>query len=270
MKIYIFCFYKAYLVLIFIMFLLSGCVSKNTHTNDNITKVILIEHPIYSTPNEPNNISHFLMKKIFEELNLDFVYEYATRLEALQKIDDEENAIMFPFVPPRNFRDEIVLSNRILLSEPILYLYHHVFYDKRIDYSDVITDETIVNVGDLKPFIVGSHARYKHETNLRRFGLTIHYSKNNLESFRKLINGQVNFVIEEKIVALRYLNQIDDENISNISHFLTGFFPEEFFAIAPIINDTASNVLLRINELLNQHNFITKVLDEFYQQLFQY
>ena len=226
------------------------------------TKVVFIENPPYTMQDDNNSIGFFLMESIFNRLELDFEYEYTTRLEALAMIDAEEDVIIFPFIRPINMLGEFMpLSNRILLSDTLIVITHTVFYNTKT-YPDI----EFSTLPDIRGHVVGSHFGYQFETSLRRAGLTIRYTHNNLESMQLLINEEVVFVVEELIRGLRYLSQISGDNRDYIQHKDIDLFPTTFFAIAPVQNETASSVLRKINELINEEGYIDNLKRSFVER----
>ena len=220
------------------------------------TKVLLITHPPYSDRTDTDNISYFLMHYVLEKLEMDFEYDYVTRNEAMVEIDNATDAIMFPFVRPH------LLSYRIVLSEPFFRSVHKIFYDSRkFDYLEVN------DLSYLRPHVVGSHARYRHETELRRAGLTVHYSRDNLASFEKLLSGDVSFVVENKLRAFKYINMLENEDKSYIKSFDIDLFPEHFHVIAPFYNENALKVLDKINDIINERDFLNGLIHKYYNEI---
>jgi len=236
------------------------------------TRVVFIENPPYTMSDDNNSIGFFLMESIFNRLELDFEYEYTTRLEALAMIDAEEDVIIFPFIRPINMLGDFMpLSNRILLSDTLIVITHTVFYNTKT-YPDIEFN----TLPDIRGHVVGSHFGYQFETSLRRAGLTIRYTHNNLESMQLLIDEEVVFVVEERIRGLLYLSQISGENKLSLrgtkqtTDFIQykdiNLFPTTFFAIAPVLNENASNVLRKINELINEEEYIDNLKRSFVER----
>ncbi|MCL2064539.1 MAG: hypothetical protein FWG98_09230 [Candidatus Cloacimonetes bacterium] len=218
------------------------------------TKVLFIPNEPFAIEGDNDTISFHLMKNIMERLGIVFEYEYVARLDAMQRIDDEENIIIFPYIRPRN------MSNRILLSDTLYVSTHKVFYNTRIyDYLE------IGSLGDLRTYIIGSHAGYPFEPDMRRAGLTVFYSHNNLESMQRLINQDVGFVIEEKIKGLKYLSDIEVEGRTNIGFYDLDLFPIPLFIAAPIRNEEAALVISQINHLIEEREFIDQLIKEFFE-----
>ena len=223
------------------------------------TRVVFIENPPYAMQDDNDSISFFLMEKIFQELGLDFEYEYVTRMEAMEMIDAEEDVIIFPYIRRINMLGEpMILSNRILLSDTLLVITHRVFYDAELNDDMVLND-----LSDLRGHVVGSYSAYRFEIPLRRAGLTVRYSQSNFESMQRLVDGEVAFVVEERIRGLRYLSDTTGENKVNIRYKELSLFPVPFYALAPVRNEVASDVLVRINELISDREFVDKLVERF-------
>ena len=220
----------------------------------NSLKVILIENPPYSGAAVDNNISYFLMQKIVTDLGLDFNFEYKSHLDAMKMIDNEEDVLIFPFIRPK------ILSNRILISDTVFVNSHKIFYNSLI-YSELQPK----SLNDLRTYVIGSNAFYPYETNLRKSGLTVHYSRDNIESMQKLVDQEVSFVIEERLKGLNYLKQIEAKNKINISYFDVDLFPEPFFICAPVKNSNAVEKIELINKKINDKNYINSLLDEYFK-----
>ena len=235
---------KKFLTLIFLTFVLFTL---------SATKVVLIIDPPYSDEAIENNFSHYIMNKIMEKLELNAEYEYATHANAMQMIDDNIDAVFFPYKKPRQ------MSNRILLSDTLYTASHTVFYDSR-----VLDNLEVNSFTDLKEYVVGSHGYYSREIDLRRAGLTVHYSNNNTESMQKMLAGDLAVVTEDRIQGLMIIKDLDDENKSFIKYLDIQLFPEPLFVIAPVNNEDAAAVIYRINELIQEEEFIKAVTDEFY------
>ena len=219
------------------------------------SKVLFIPNDHLDTIEDKDHIAFHLMKNIMEILNVDFEYEYVTHLEAMQRIDDEENIIIFPYMRPRN------MSNRILLSDTLYVATHKVFYNTRIyDYLE------INELTDLKTYVVGSYPRYPFETNLRRAGLTVFYSNNNQESMQRLVNQEVVFVIEERKKGLDYLVETEGSHKMNISYYDIDLFPIPFFVAAPIRNHEAALMIDQINLLIQDRKIINDLIEEFFEK----
>jgi len=192
------------------------------------------------------------MKNIMESLDINFEYEYNTLKNAMQMIDDNIEAIFFPYKKPR------LMSNRILLSDTLYVASHSIFYDSR-----VIEPFDVNSFRDLSNYIVGSHGKYSQEINLRRAGLTVHYSKDNKESFEKLLNGDLSIVPEEKIQGLILKNQLVNDDKSYINFIDARLFPEYFFCISSSSNVKSSDIITKINELIKEDNYIYNIVTEF-------
>ena len=212
-----------------------------TITFISATKVLFIKHETFATPEDNNNLSYNLMKNIMEKLNIDFQYEYVEHLEAMQAIDDQENVVIFPYFRPRN------MSVRILLSDTLYVSTQKIFYNSRL-YGHVEVNA----LQDLRSYIVGSYPRHPNEIDFRRAGLTVHYSPNNQESMQKLTNQNLAFVIEEPILGNRYLQNTEGMHKDYIKIHDIDLFPIPIFAIAPVANKDAAEVIERINNLIKQ------------------
>jgi ABC-type amino acid transport substrate-binding protein len=216
------------------------------------TEVVFIKHPILAVEDSENDFSRFFMKKIFERLDLDFIYQYVEHIVAMQKIDDEENVVIFPYTPPR------IMSVRINLSDTLYTQTQHVWYDVRR-----FPDKSISRLSDLNPRIVGSSGSYPHERWMRREGLTIHYSRSNQISLQKLIEGRVDFVVEDKIKMKEYFTAFDYTDIEFICFFENEFFPEYHFAISAVANSEATSVIDMINGLIAEGDFLRSIIYQF-------
>jgi hypothetical protein len=241
---------KRIVVLVFILLLTSFLFC---------TRVAFIENPPYAMSDDNDNISFFLMENIFQELGLDFEYEYVTRMEAMEMIDAEDDVIIFPYIRRINMLGEpMVLSNRILLSDTLLVITHRVFYDAGLNADLVLND-----LSDLRGHVVGSHSAYRFEIPLRRAGLSVRYSRDNFESMQRLVDREIAFVVEERIRGLRYLSKTTGENRENIRYKELSMFPVPFYALAPVRNEVASDVLVRINELISDRGFVEKLVEKY-------
>jgi len=226
------------------------------------TRVVFIENPFYATQSDNDNISFFLMENIFQRLELEFSYEYVTRMGAMEMIDAEEDVIIFPYVRRINMLGELIpLSNRISLSDTLLVINQKVFYD-----TNVHSDFEVNELSDLQGYLVGSNSAYRFETALRRAGLTVRYSRDNMESMQRLVDQNVAFVVEEKIRGLTYLSKTTGENKANIRYKDIDLFPIPFFALAPVRNEVASGVLVRINELIGEERFVYDLVERFLER----
>jgi len=231
--------------LLFFLFFISVVVS--------CTEVVLIIDVPISDPANKNNISLYLMRNIFQELGIDFTCQYATRHDAMQMIDDQKDVVIFPYSIP------YYKSNRILVSDTLFTTTHKIFFDNRI-YNDLNVNE----LSDLKTYIIGSHANYKYEPMLRSANLTVHYSTDNLTSFKKLIDSQVSFVIEEKIQAYAFLNELN-ANKNFIKFYDKDFFPEHYHVVSAVKNNSASKVIYLINDLISNKNYINRLLENYFK-----
>ena len=221
------------------------------------TKVVLIIDPPYSEVANEKNISHYIMSKIMDKLEINAEYEYTTHSRAMQMIDEGIDAVFFPYKKPR------LISNRILLSDTLYIASHTVFYDSR-----VLGGFEVNSLNDLKEYVVGSHGSYSREIDLRRAGLTVHYSNNNSESMEKMLNGDLSVVTEDKIKGLMIIIELDSENKQYIKYLDTQLFPEPLFAIAPVNNEAAADIIYRINELIQEEDFLKEIINEFYTFIF--
>jgi hypothetical protein len=223
------------------------------------TRVVFIENPFYATQSDNDNICFFLMENIYQRLGLEFSYEYVTRMEAMEMIDAEADVVIFPYIRRINMLGELMpLSNRILLSDTLLVINQKVFYD-----TNVHSDFEVNELSDLQGHLVGSHSDYRFEIALRRAGLTVRYSYDNMESMQRLVDQNVAFVVEEKIRGLTYLKNTIGENKANIRYKDIDLFPIPFFALAPVKNEIASGVLERINELIGEEGFVDELVERF-------
>jgi|GEM_PF-3348310 len=237
-------FFKRFMIIFCLFFCMSFL---------SATKVKLIPYEPFSTPEDNNNLSFYLMDSIMKKLNIDFVYEYITLADAMQLIDEEADVLIFPYIRPRN------MSNRILISDTLYTATHKVFYDKRLhDYLE------IHSLSDLRTYIIGSHAQYPYEIELRRAGLTIHYSNDNFESFQKLLDQSVAFVLEERIAAMNILKNLDDVNKQFIDFYEVDLFPQPFYVATSIFNESTKLVILSINELLQDKEFVDNLIKGFF------
>jgi hypothetical protein len=218
------------------------------------TNLVFIEYYPFSTETNENNLAFFLIKNFFEELNIELIYTYCSLKDALIQVDNAEDVIVFPYVKPK------VLSIYTFASEPIYVNSDKIFYNRQdffiIDFH---------SLHDLKKYVFGSSEKYKNERLLRIEGLTVHYSENNETSFDKLINHEIDFVFENQIIGLTYLKRIND---SNVKYFDESFFIEDFIAITSVKNENATNIILKINELVNDKNYYNNLLKIFFENNF--
>jgi hypothetical protein len=219
-------------------------------------QVFLITHRPYSERADTYNISYFMMHYILERIDVEFEYDYLTRPQAMVKIDAVVDAIIFPFVPPP------LIAYVILLSDPFFTSYHKIFYDSR--YFQYLV---VYELRDLRPHVVGSHARYRHETDLRGAGLTVHYSSNNFESFKRLLEGRVSFVVENKIRGLKYINALESEDRHFIRYLDLNLFPEHFHVVTSIYAETAPTVIEKINEIIAEETFLNELVERFFSEV---
>ena len=220
------------------------------------TKVVLITDPPFSSENIDGDIANYLMSNIINNLNLEYKFEYVSHKNAMQMIDDNIDAVFFPYKKNR------LISNRILVSDTLYVSTHSVFYDSRV--IDLLKVESF---RDLKDFVIGSYGNYSHEIDLRRAGLTVHYSHDNIESMEKLINGNFQIVTEEKIQGLLIIKDLKNQNKKFISYKDTKLFPEPFFVIAPANNELASALLQDINDLIRDKTFLDNLISDFEMSL---
>ena len=217
------------------------------------TSIVFINDPPYSTISQTDTYCYFLMYKVFEELELPFIYEYADYLEAMYMVENNLDVIFIPFHKPN------LPSTQFFISDPVSILTDKVFYDQNKTHNFLIEKLT-----DLTPYIVGSTLQYKNELFLRRAKLTVHYSQDNQQSMQKLVEGKVNVVLEEKIKGLVYLKNCEGENKNNIKYLDTNFFPEPFYILAPMQNDGACSLVLLINRMLQESTFFNTIINEFF------
>jgi len=268
-------------------------------TTLHATSVVFITTPNLATPEDDENISQYIFERIYKILKIDFQYQYTTHLEAMQMIDDEADVVIFPYVKPKR------MSNRILLSDTLYVNTHRVFFDtekfppldEALYWAEVDPESgfdedyqyfDFKDLSDLRPYVVGSSGTYKYEPRLRSYGLTILYSKDNLESMKKLIEGEVDFVVESYLMGEKYLISlkkkevvesrvnsrgiieinIPDKSADNIRDFHVDVFSEPYFAIAPVKNEQASAVLNRIN-LLVRDGVVKQIVEDYFKQIWE-
>ncbi|MCK9328291.1 MAG: transporter substrate-binding domain-containing protein [Candidatus Cloacimonetes bacterium] len=210
--------------------------------------ILLIHNPPYSHKENENNIVKYFIEEIFTELQIETHYEYVSLEDAMKRIDNNDFFIATPYFKPRN------MSNKILLSDTLCTLKHVAFYNENI-YNKIKINE----LNDLQTYIVGSNAYYKYEPMLRKAGLTVHYSNNNIESQQKLTDQQIDFVIEEEIKGLIYLNQTTGKYKNNIKYQYLNSLNENIFLCAAKDNEKSVNLINQINSLLNNKDFIDKL-----------
>ncbi len=220
------------------------------------TKVLLIEDSPYCNQDNPDNFIKFYITEIFKKLDITPDFEYVSHDEVMNRIDKNDFFITTPFYIPKR------LSNRILVSEKLYTFKNHVFYNELI-YNHL----DINSLTDLKTYIIGSNAFYKHEQALRKAGLTIHYSRNNIESIQKLTEQKVSFVIEEKIKGLMYLNQSTGKFKENIKFYDISFFHEDIFIGAAINNNESVRLMEKINTVLLDSALMNQIEENFINQI---
>jgi ABC-type amino acid transport substrate-binding protein len=174
----------------------------------------------------------------------------------MQMIDDELDVVIFPYTRPK------MMSNRILLSDTLYTMHHHIFFDQRKDVANHISQLT-----DLRAYKVGSYPRHRGEPSLRLAGLTIHYSSGFDASFEKLLSGDIDFIVDEKIKVLHYISTLLDEDVSYIDFLPFQLFPDYFYAIAPVKNEAASAVISKLNDLIADEPFYKEMIDLYFEKL---
>lgn len=227
---------KNYLFIFYLLFTVSAFA--NT--------VAIIHNPPYTSIDQQPGIIRYLIEEIYKELDLKVTFVEVDHNEAMQMIDDNEFFIAAPYYRP------VRMSNRILLSKPLYTLETRIFYNKRL-YRDLEVNQ----LADLQTYIVGSNAFYEYEAELRKAGLTVHYSKDNIESMQKLTDQQVAFVVEEKIKGLNYLRQSSGSQKENIDFYDISLFEKPVYICAPANNPNAVELIEKINKLLENHEFVT-------------
>jgi len=201
------------------------------------TQVVFINNIPYADSASVNDFSMHLFTQLSTILEEDFTYQYTTWEQAATMLDEGQDVVVFPYAKPR------FLSNRILLSDTLFVAKHKIFYNS-VRHPDL----TLKDINDIVGYTIGSAVSYKHETRLRRFGFNITYSLSNLENLQRLVDGVVDFVVEDRLQGIRYSQDV--EGGGAIVYADADIFFDVYYAIVPVRNAEAVGVLNKINELV--------------------
>jgi len=201
------------------------------------TQIVFINNIPYADSTDANDFAKHLFTQLNTILEEDFTYQYTTFAQAATMLDEGLDVLVFPYAKPRH------MSNRIMLSDTLFVAQHMVFYN-----SAKMPNIALKNIADIREYLVGSAVGYKYEQSLRRLGLTILYSSSNVESLQRLIAGEVDLVVEDRLQGMKYLQGVHGGSVVKYSDVVA--FSDVYFAIVPVKNANAVALLNRINDLI--------------------
>jgi len=229
-----------------LLMLLSVCLALHS------TQIVFINNIPYADSTDTNDFAMHLFTQTSTILEEDFTYQYTTFAEAAAMLDEGLDVVVFPYSMPRR------PSNRLAFSDTLFVAQHKVFYN-----STKSPDVALESITDISTFITGSSIKYKNEPRLRLLGFIINYSTSNLESMQKLVAGEVDFVVEDRLQGLKFLQGITGG--SQVKYADIEAFTDVYYAIVPVKNENAVDVLNRINELI-RNGAVTEIIERYFRQ----